>query len=1445
MKPRHILLIVSFLISSLCSAQPPETTYLGNLVVNGYLNNIPLASDGPFPVGFSFTFYGNTYSQFYVSANGLIMFVDPGGNYSTESSIPNAALPNNYIAPFWDDLVIDGSGKILYTTIGAAPGRKLIVQYKNMGFYPFPVFLGTFTVILYENSNIIQVQYRQIVDNSSTKAHGESATIGIENSDGSAGIQYAYHNPAAITSEQAISFTPSGPTYTINSNAVYDGVFLTTNLSLPEPGIASLISPPQDAVIGSAYTFKWGESSNAENYSLKISNYPDLTDAVSYNAGTNLTYDITGLLLDTTYYWGVFASNATGLTWCEIQRFTTTSAPPLAPVSQTLWTEQPQDKTIKLQYSGGDASPKTAIITSIPLQGQLYQYNAGVRGSLISSVPATLTDAGMNVIYAATGSAGNGAGNFNFKINDAGGDSPAGTITINVSPPGVPNVLYVAKGANVEIQFDMVMADPTGKHNQFIVKVNGTPVAISSASLKTGDPFTILLTLVSPLTGTETVLVSYTQGDVTAGTGGFLFSFTDHAVPLTIQTIDFSQSLLKKYSDSPFTLIATASSGLGMTYSSSNMAVAIAAGNVLTFLGLGTSDITAYQAGNATYAPVRYVKTLTVSQDDQIITFNTLPAKTYLDADFSPGASASSGLPVSYTSDNPAVASIISGNIHIAGAGTAVITASQAGNPLWNPAPDVPRTLTVSKASQTITFNALPAKIFGDVDFGPGALASSGLIVSYSSDNTAVATIEGGMIHIVGAGTAVITASQAGNANYSAAVDVLQTLTVNTTNQTITFPALPAKAYEDGDFNPGATASSGLPVSYSSNNPAVATIVGGMIHVVGVGTAVITASQAGNAYYNAAADVPQTLTVNKANQTIAFAVLPAKAYSDSDFNPGASASSGLPVSYSSNNPGVATIVGGMIHVVGVGTAVITASQAGNAFYNAAADVLQTLPVNKANQTIIFAALPAKAYADSDFSPGASASSGLPVSYASNNPAVATIVGGMIHIVGAGTAVITASQAGNANYNAATDVLQTLTVNKANQTITFGALSPATYLGSDINPGASASSGLTVTYASGNTGVATIVSGMIHIVGAGTAVITASQAGNANYNAAANIPQTLIVNKSNQTITFGALSAVTYGAGDVAPGATASSGLAVTYSSGNATVATFVGGLIHVTGGGTSVITASQAGNANFNAASDVQRTFTVNKANLTFTAENKTKVYLQPNPALTYTISGFVNGETQLVIDALPAIQTTALLNSTVGTYPIIITGGNDNSYNFLYTTGTLTITKNQQTITITDSPQKLLVADSYTLVASSTSGLAVLFESRDSQIAAVSGNQLTGVSKGNVQIRAYHPGDQNYFAAEAFATVEIYSTHKDIMYLFTPNSDGFNDYWELPQLSVWGKCDVRVFNRWGKLVFADANYNNLWDGTSNGSPLPEGPYYFVIKTENAGAVTGTVNIVR
>lgn len=80
-------------------------------------------------------------------------------------------------------------------------------------------------------------------------------------------------------------------------------------------------------------------------------------------------------------------------------------------------------------------------------------------------------------------------------------------------------------------------------------------------------------------------------------------------------------------------------------------------------------------------------------------------------------------------------------------------------------------------------------------------------------------------------------------------------------NQFIDFPALPDKDVNDANFDPGAAASSGATVSYTSSNTSVATIVGGNISIQGAGTTTITASQGGNGTFAAATNVSRQLTV--------------------------------------------------------------------------------------------------------------------------------------------------------------------------------------------------------------------------------------------------------------------------------------------------------------------------------------------------------------------------------------------------------------------------------------------------------------------------------------------------------------------------------------------------------------------------------------------------------
>ena len=169
----------------------------------------------------------------------------------------------------------------------------------------------------------------------------------------------------------------------------------------------------------------------------------------------------------------------------------------------------------------------------------------------------------------------------------------------------------------------------------------------------------------------------------------------------------------------------------------------------------------------------------TTKKRSQAIDFPTIADKTFGDADFSPSALASSGLGVSYTSSDENVATIIDGMVHIENAGSCVIYADQPGNLSYNSAPQVSQMLTVSKASQYITFNEFPEVKKGDDPLVLNATSSSGLEVCCACSNTESAYVEDGCLVIVEADTVWVTATQEGNHNYLAAAEVEQMLIIN------------------------------------------------------------------------------------------------------------------------------------------------------------------------------------------------------------------------------------------------------------------------------------------------------------------------------------------------------------------------------------------------------------------------------------------------------------------------------------------------------------------------------------------------------------------------------------------------------------------------------------------------------------------------------------------
>lgn len=1005
------------------------------------------------------------------------------------------------------------------------------------------------------------------------------------------------------------------------------------------------------------------------------------------------------------------------------------------------------------------------------------------------------------------------------------------------------------------------------------------------------------------------------------------------------QAIAFDPIPARQLFEAPFDLTATASSGLSISYTSSNPSVASISGSTITIHAVGSTTITAQQPGNSEFiAATNVQQSFTVNKADQTITFGMLNDIKLTDPSIDPTGTASSGLEITYLSDNTSVAVVNNGQIHPVGVGTTTITASQSGNGDYNAAPDVDQTLTVLKGDQTIDFAAITGSYnVNNNSIALSADASSLLTVEFSSSDESVLTISGSHAIIEGGGTATITASQPGNSLYNAAPDVSQEVTINKLSQTVDVPDLSSNSYTfgqsatpfqvsnssgtdemtfessdenvvivqnvnntgggfyfitlgivgagtatftatqpgddtyeaasafseltvskanqsisfsslspvffgDSDFELSASAGSGLPVTFSSSDPTVATVLGTTVTIVGGGVTTITAAQAGNNNFNPSTNVTQDLTVLKLTQTINFNTdLPANnVFGDGPFSFAATASSGLPVTFSVDDESVITVTGGAATIQGAGNATITATQAGNQNYQPQISNFNVF-VDLADQFITFDFLDAKKFGDPSFDLTATSTSGLPISYSSGNESVATVSGNTVTIIGVGSTLITASQDGNSNFYAAGSVNRTLTVDKADQTITFGALN-------DMSPGemislsASSSSGLSVSFEV--SGPASLLGNDLTATGEGTVTVTASQAGNANYNTATNVERSLeVIDKISQTITFSDIPTKTFGDESFDLNATATSGLIVSYVSSDLTVATISGSTVTIVGAGSTTITASQSGDADYHPAADEQKVLTVNKADQVLTFDlgsntNKTfgeetfahgastssglEISMESsNPSVvmvddnnieivgagtaTITASQLGNDnynaatpidqvitvakaeqgiifdpssiEDQLLSDATTTFDAYSELGDPLtvsvksgpatvvdigpdfyevtftGAGEVVIEASVDETDNYLAATSELSFSiiddsKQSQTITFSELTGKTFGDASFTISASSSSGLDVSFVSSDPTVATIDGTNVTIVGAGTTSITASQTGDDDYFAA-------------------------------------------------------------------------------------------------
>ncbi len=162
------------------------------------------------PIGFTFNYYGVDYTEVFISSNGFLTFLDfQSVGCCAGKPMPQTGTPDAVVTGWWGDLnpgeyknsTPDTSGGIHYATIGTAPDRVFIVQFKNITHFDQPNEPPvTFQMKLFETTNVMESHYLQ------AETAGHNHTIGIEDQDGEIGLQY-YRDVFPIPVPEAVRFS--------------------------------------------------------------------------------------------------------------------------------------------------------------------------------------------------------------------------------------------------------------------------------------------------------------------------------------------------------------------------------------------------------------------------------------------------------------------------------------------------------------------------------------------------------------------------------------------------------------------------------------------------------------------------------------------------------------------------------------------------------------------------------------------------------------------------------------------------------------------------------------------------------------------------------------------------------------------------------------------------------------------------------------------------------------------------------------------------------------------------------------------------------------------------------------------------------------------------------------------------------------------------------------
>ncbi len=480
-------------------------------------------------------------------------------------------------------------------------------------------------------------------------------------------------------------------------------------------------------------------------------------------------------------------------------------------------------------------------------------------------------------------------------------------------------------------------------------------------------------------------------------------------------------------------------------------------------------------------------------------------------------------------------------------------------------------------------------------------------------------------------------------------------------------------------------------------------------------------------------------------------------------------------------------------------------------------------VVKATPTISFTDF-TKTYGDAAFDLAATSTSTATVTYSvvPGGTGEISLSGKNITLVNAGTVTLKASVAENATYEAAEKEI-TLTINKAELTVTadnksrvYGESNPTlTFAYSGFKNLEDATALTTVPTASTTASVASNV---------GTYDVEVANGVATNYSFKY-VKGTLEITKKAITITADATTKV-YGESDPALTYTASPGLEAGDS--------FTGSLTRVTGEDANtyaILQGTLSAGTNYTI-TFVSKDFTITKKAITITADATTKVYGESDPALTYTAS------TSLETGDSFIGNLTRVTGEDANTYAILqgtLSAGTN--YTITFVSKNFTITKATQTINfgeITHSD-----SDVFDLTATSTSGLAIVYTSSNTNVATISGNTVTVVLAGTTSITATQPGNNNYKAATAVAqtlTVTTLGVKEDAVLLkavkLYPNPAVNSIRLDIGMVDT---AAIQIFDINGKLVIEKKNYQSK--EVVNISSLKTGVYLIRVVSTKGNAI--------